>query len=84
MSDQNNLQTEQPVSDSNLTLRDFFVRMARDLLRDLFVIVFVFLLSTGIYALFLIYYGLPLVLSLIGGLFVLGIALAFKSNSIFE
>jgi hypothetical protein len=41
-------------------------------------------IETGACALVCLYYELPLVLSLIGGLFVLGVALAFKSNSIFD
>jgi hypothetical protein len=57
---------------------------APDFLGDMVFIIVVFLVSTGAGALVCLYYELPLVLSQIGVLFVLGIALAYRSNSIFD
>lgn len=84
MSGQKNGQAEEAATQSKLTVRGFFSRLARDLLRDLVFILVVFLLATGACALVCLYYELPLALSLIGGILALGIALAFKSDSIFD
>ena len=44
----------------------------------------IFAIGTGASAIACWYYGAPLVFSLLGGLFVLGVALALMSDSIFD
>ncbi|NNF15124.1 MAG: hypothetical protein HKN70_00185 [Gammaproteobacteria bacterium] len=53
----------------------FFRDLLSGILRDLLVVVIVFILATGISALVCLYYGLPLQLSLIGGFLVIGVFL---------
>jgi len=55
--------------------RGFFGDLFTGILRDLMVITIVFILATGISALVCLYYGLPLVLSLVGGFLVIGVFL---------
>ena len=74
----------QASTNSEHTVRGFLTRLARDLFRDLVFILLVFLVATGATALVCWYYEVPLFLSLIGGFLVLGIALALRSDSIFD
>ena len=65
-------------------LRDFFPRLVSGILRDLLVMAIVFAVATGISALVCLYYGVPLILSLIGGFLAVGAALFFYSASVFD
>ena len=61
-------------------LASFFLGLARDLFRY----VIAFAVGTGAGAIVCWYYGLPLALSLLGGILVLGLALAFSTDSLFS
>jgi hypothetical protein len=58
----------------------FFAAVARDLMQ----MVIAFSIGTGAAAVLCWYYGLPLFLSLLGGILVLGLALALKTDSLFD
>jgi hypothetical protein len=61
-------------------LTSFFTAVAR----DLFQLLIAFSIVTGAAAVVCWYYGVPLFLSLLGGILVLGFALALKSDSLFD
>jgi hypothetical protein len=61
-------------------LTSFFTAVAR----DLFQLLIAFAIGTGAAALVCWYYGVPLFLSLLGGILVLGFAVAVKSDSLFD
>ena len=61
-------------------LTSFFTAVAR----DLFQLLIAFSIGTGAAAVVCWYYGVPLALSLLGGILVLGLALAVKSDSLFD
>ena len=63
--------------------RGFFTSFLASLARDLVTLVFSFLIGTGAGALVCWYYELPLALSMLGGILVLGVALAVTSDSWF-
>jgi hypothetical protein len=52
--------------------------------RDLVQLLIAFSIGTGAAAVVCWYYGVPLFLSLLGGILVLGFALALKSDSLFD
>ena len=54
------------------------------LVQDAVKFVFAFALGTGAGAIFCWYYGIPLIFSLLGGILVLGLALALSSDSLFS
>ena len=58
----------------------FFVALARDLVKFLIA----FAIGTGAAAIACWYYDIPLVFSLVGGILVLGLALALSTDSIFS
>ena len=58
----------------------FFTALARDLLQ----MIMAFLIGTGATAAICWYYDVPLFLSLFGGILVLGVSLALKSDSLFD
>ncbi|MCC0001454.1 MAG: hypothetical protein H6871_05245 [Methylobacteriaceae bacterium] len=62
------------------TLSTFFADLAQGLVRDLFRLVAAAGIGTAIGAGVCLYYGLPLVLSLLGGLIVLGLAALLLSD----
>ena len=64
--------------------RGFFASLLIGLVRDLFKFVIAFAVGTGASAIACWYYGLPLVLSLVGGFIVLALALALTTDSIFS
>ncbi len=66
------------------TERGFFASLLIGLVRDLFKFVLAFAVGTGASAIACWYYGLPLVLSLVGGFIVLALALALTTDSIFS
>ena len=61
----------------------FLKELGASLLGALLKFILAFAVGTGAGALVCWYYGLPLVLSLVGGILVLGLALALMSDSIF-
>lgn len=63
--------------------RGFFASLLFAFLDGILKFVTAFAVGTGAGALVCWYYGLPLVLSLVGGILVLGLALALMSDSIF-
>ena len=62
----------------------FFKSLLLGLLRDLVKFVLAFIVGTGAGAVVCWYYGLPLALSIIGGILVLGLALALSTDSLFD
>ncbi len=64
--------------------RKFLVSFFASLARDAFQLVVAFAVGTGGGALVCLYYGFPLALSLLGGILVLGIALALTTDSWFS
>ena len=64
------------------------INFLKDLLKAgfgaIFQVVIFFAVGTGGGAIACLYYGVPLVFSLLGGILVLGIALALMSDSIFD
>ena len=65
-------------------LRDFFVSVFTGLLRDTLRLLIAFCIGTVVSAGVCLYYGLPLVLSLIGGFIVLGVAVLFLTNAFMD
>jgi hypothetical protein len=63
--------------------RGFLAEFFASLARDFFKFVAAFAIGTGGSAIACWYYGIPLVLSLIGGFIVLGLALALATDSWF-
>lgn len=64
--------------------RGFLAGFLASLARDAFKLVMAFAIGTGAGAIACWYYGFPLVFSLLGGILVLGLALAFMSDSLFS
>lgn len=58
----------------------FFESLLRGLLRDILWLLSAFSIATAVTAAVFWFYGIPLALSIIGGLFVLGLALAIKTG----
>ena len=65
-------------------VRRFLASFARAVARDLMQMVVAFSIGTGAASMVCWYYGLPLFLSLLGGILVLAVALALKSDSCFD
>ena len=63
--------------------RGFFAEIFNALAKSLVVFISAFAVGTGVSAAVCLYYGVPIVFSLLGGLIVLGIALALTSGSLF-
>ena len=66
------------------TERGFFATLFMGLLRDAVKMIVAFLVGTGGGAIVCWYYGIPLVFSVIGGILVLGLALALTTDSLFS
>lgn len=64
--------------------RGFFPSLLRGILKELIVMAIVFAVATGISAAVCFYYGLPLIISLIGGFLSVGAVFYIKSDSIFD
>ncbi len=64
--------------------RAFFASLFIGIARDLLKFVIAFAVGTGASAIVCWYYGLPLVLSLVGGFIVLALALALTTDSLFS
>lgn len=65
-------------------IRGFFATLLQSLVRDVVKFITAFALGTGAGAIVCWYYGIPLAFSLIGGILVLGFALAVMSDSLFS
>ena len=66
------------------SVASFFKSLARGILRDLFFLLATFAVATGATAVVCWIYEIPLAVSLLGGLLVLALALAIKSDSIID
>lgn len=64
--------------------RGFLVTLLVGLVRDAVKFIIAFGVGTGAGAIVCWYYGIPLVFSLLGGILVLGLALALMSDSLFS
>ena len=63
-------------------IRGFFTTLFQSLVRDVVKFITAFALGTGAGAIVCWYYGIPLAFSLLGGILVLGFALAVMSDSL--
>ena len=61
-------------------LSSFFLGLVRDAVK----FILAFAVGTGAGAIVCWYYGIPLVISLLGGILVLGLALALSTDSLFS
>lgn len=64
--------------------RGFLASLLVGLVRDAVKLIIAFAIGTGVGAVVCLYYGIPLVVSLLGGVLVLGLALAFSTDSLFS
>lgn len=64
--------------------RGFFASLLISLVRDAAKLIIAFAVGTGAGAIACWYYGIPLVFSLVGGILVLGLALALSTDSLFS
>ena len=64
--------------------RGFFASLLMSLVRDLVKLIIAFVVGTGAGAIVCWYYSIPLVFSLVGGILVLGLALALTTDSLFS
>ena len=64
--------------------RGFFATVLIGLVRDAVKFIIAFSVGTGAGAMVCWYYGIPLVFSLLGGILVLGFALALLTDSLFS
>ena len=80
MKDDSNTDTK-PVEEGG---KGFFPTLLMSLARDAVRLVVAFAVGTGAGAIVCWYYGIPLVFSLLGGILVLGLAVAFWSDSPFS
>ncbi|MDJ0711679.1 MAG: hypothetical protein QNJ14_14910 [Woeseiaceae bacterium] len=62
----------------------FIATFLMGLVRDAVKFIIAFAVGTGAGAIACWYYGIPLVFSLLGGILVLGLALAFTTDSLFS
>ena len=62
----------------------FLAGFLRDLVRDAVKFIIAFAVGTGAGAIVCWYYGIPLVFALLGGILVLGLALALSTDSLFS
>jgi hypothetical protein len=65
-------------------VRGFLSSLALGLVRDLIKFIIAFAVGTGAGAIVCWYYGIPLAFSLLGGILVLGLALALSTDSLFS
>lgn len=65
-------------------VRGFLSSLFHALVRELFKFIIAFAVGTGAGAIACWYYGIPLVFSLLGGILVLGLALALSTDSVFS
>ena len=65
-------------------IRGFFTSLVLGLVRDAVKLIIAFAVGTGAGAIVCWFYGIPLVFSLLGGILVLGLALAISTDSLFS
>jgi hypothetical protein len=65
-------------------VRGFLSSILVSLVRDAVKLIFAFAVGTGAGAIVCWYYGIPLVFSVLGGILVLGLALALATDSLFS
>lgn len=65
-------------------VRGFLSSLVLGLVRDLVKFIIAFAVGTGAGAIVCWYYGIPLAFSLLGGILVLGLALALSTDSLFS
>ena len=65
-------------------VRGFLSSLFMGLIRDAVKLIIAFAVGTGAGAIACWYYGVPLVFSLLGGILVLGLALALSTDSLFS
>ena len=65
-------------------VRGFLSSFLLGLVRELFKFIIAFAVGTGAGAIACWYYGVPLIFSLLGGILVLGLALAISTDSVFS
>ena len=70
--------------DSGGGIRGFLASFLASLARDAFQLIVAFAVGTGAGAIACWYYGVPMVFSLLGGILVLGLALALSTDSLFS
>jgi hypothetical protein len=80
MNDDNKSKTD---VDSEST-RGFLASLLVGLVRDAVKLIIAFAIGTGAGAIVCWYYGFPLVFSILGGIIVLGLALALSTDSLFS
>ena len=78
--DEPNTKTENHEGGVRGFLSSFFLALVRDAVK----LVIAFAVGTGAGAIACWYYGIPLVFSLLGGILVLGLALALSTDSLFS
>lgn len=64
--------------------RGFFASLFGSIIRDAVNLVVAFAVGTGGGAIVCWYYGMPIVFSILGGILVLGLALALSTDSLFS
>ena len=79
-----NDERESVVASGDGKSRGFLATLLVDLVRDAVKYVIAFLIGTGAGAIVCWYYGIPLILSLLGGFLVLALALALTTDSLFS
>lgn len=78
-----NDRNESATQDNGGGLRGYLTSFFASLARDVFKLVVAFAIGTGGGAIVCWYYGIPLALSILGGILVLGLAVALMSDSWF-
>lgn len=79
-----NKKTELKTEADGLGIRPFLTRFLASLVRDLFQIIVAFAVGTAGGAIVCWYYEIPMGFSIIGGILVLGFALALTTDSWFD
>lgn len=64
--------------------RGFFASLLVGLVRDAIKMIIAFAVGTGAGAIACWYYGIPMIFALLGGILVLGLALALSTDSLFS
>lgn len=76
---------KEPTTDvDSRSVRSFLTSFFASLARDMFQLIVAFAVGTGAGAIACWYFGVPLIFSLLGGILVLGFALALTTDSLFS
>ena len=84
MNDGNETEDDPKTATDGGGVKRFLVSFFADIAKDLFRLVIAFAVGTGASAVVCWYYGIPLAFSILGGILVLGLALALTSDSLFS